>query len=198
MNDPTADAATVYLIFFAAIFVLIIIPVFIVQWILYTRAGQAGWKALIPVYGTVVMAQIAKKPMWLGLVVGLLSIVYSFTSANSADQSSPLGGVIALAYLAFGLYLLRAFVIQYDRNIGYWVLYLLFPVVGMFFANKANYKGNDVTPPQAGAPAIQATPVATQPPVQQVTPPFTPVVSAPVSNDTPPTPPVSQNQPPQQ
>ena len=116
---------------------------------MYTRAGQAGWKALIPVYGTVVMAQIAKKPMWLGLVVGLLSIVYSFTSGNSADQSSPLGGVIALAYLAFGLYLLRAFVIQYDRNIGYWVLYLLFPVVGMFFANKANYKGNDVTPPQA-------------------------------------------------
>ena len=87
MNDPTADAATVYLIFFAAIFVLIIIPVFIVQWILYTRAGQAGWKALIPVYGTVVMAQIAKKPMWLGLVVGLLSIVYSFTSRRPCDSS---------------------------------------------------------------------------------------------------------------
>ena len=33
-------------------------------WKLFTKAGKPGWAAIIPIYNTIVMIQIAGKPLW--------------------------------------------------------------------------------------------------------------------------------------
>ncbi|MDQ5882867.1 MAG: hypothetical protein QG648_220, partial [Patescibacteria group bacterium] len=46
-------------------------------WKIFTKAGKPGWAAIIPVYNSVVLAQIAKQPWWYGLLMScsLLSAV---------------------------------------------------------------------------------------------------------------------------
>ena len=33
-------------------------------WIIFTKAGESGWKCLIPIYNLIIMIRIAKKPIW--------------------------------------------------------------------------------------------------------------------------------------
>src|ERR1700690_3460462 len=48
------------MIFFAVIFILIIAS----MWKVYTKAGQPGWAAIVPIYNIVVLLQIVRKPLW--------------------------------------------------------------------------------------------------------------------------------------
>jgi hypothetical protein len=43
-------------------------------WKVFTKAGQAGWKSLIPIYNTVVLLQIVGRPVW-WLVLLLIPLV---------------------------------------------------------------------------------------------------------------------------
>ncbi|NOT32940.1 MAG: signal peptidase I [Candidatus Eisenbacteria bacterium] len=47
------------------------------NWIVFEKAGQAGWKALIPIYGAVVFMRILERPWWwvLWLCVPLLNLI---------------------------------------------------------------------------------------------------------------------------
>jgi len=48
------------MIFFAVITILVIAS----MWKVYTKAGQPGWAAIIPIYNIVVLLQIVRKPLW--------------------------------------------------------------------------------------------------------------------------------------
>jgi hypothetical protein len=41
------------------------------QWTVFAKAGQPGWAVLIPIYGQIVMARVAGKPGWMGLLLFL-------------------------------------------------------------------------------------------------------------------------------
>jgi len=47
------------------------------SWAIFSKAGEAGWKSLIPIYGAVVMLRIVGRPWWwvLLLAVPLVNIV---------------------------------------------------------------------------------------------------------------------------
>ncbi len=79
MQDASHETILVIaLIIFAVIIALYLayaIPLTIAMWRLYGKAGKPGWTSLIPVYNTVVMARIAKRPEWMGWTVGIASIV---------------------------------------------------------------------------------------------------------------------------
>ena len=49
----------------------------VAQWKVFEKAGQAGWKCLVPIYNIYVMLVIAEKPWWwlLLMLVPLVSIV---------------------------------------------------------------------------------------------------------------------------
>ncbi|HPH88503.1 MAG TPA: DUF5684 domain-containing protein, partial [Chitinophagales bacterium] len=52
----------IFLLFFFAFFVFFIIC----HWKIFTKAGQEGWKSLIPFYNAYVQLQITKQPtIWL-------------------------------------------------------------------------------------------------------------------------------------
>ena len=33
-------------------------------WFIFTKAGESGWKCLIPIYNFIIFLKIAKKPIW--------------------------------------------------------------------------------------------------------------------------------------
>lgn len=78
--DYTTDsaAATGMSAAFSIVLLLIMLPVLIIvvasMWKVFVKAGEAGWKALIPFYNTWITAELAGKPGWWGLA-GLLSII---------------------------------------------------------------------------------------------------------------------------
>jgi len=67
-SDANAGlAAGMMLIIFLAIAVFVVIAV-VGMWKLFEKAGEQGWKALIPVYNTWILMEISGKPGWWALV----------------------------------------------------------------------------------------------------------------------------------
>ena len=50
--------------FGAIIWLLVAILVIAGMWKVFTKAGKPGWAAIIPIYNTIVLLQIAGKPVW--------------------------------------------------------------------------------------------------------------------------------------
>jgi hypothetical protein len=83
-------------------------------WVLYERAGQAGWKSLIPFYNMYILMEISGKPgWWLSLLfiplVGVVIYLLAMLSLAKKFGRSELFGVgifllpmIFLPLLAFG------------------------------------------------------------------------------------------------
>jgi len=113
--------------FFKAI--MIVRPVFFVmtiiillcKWIVFHKAGQPGWAAIIPIYNTWVLAVIGDKPGWFGLVavftnlipfigpvVSLILMIIIYISVAKSFNRSALFG-IGLAFLPFIFYPFLAF-----------------------------------------------------------------------------------------
>ena len=63
---------------FALLIPLAIFIAFIASyWVIYTKAGEAGWKCLIPIYNLIVLLKIINKPVWwfILLLIPLVNIV---------------------------------------------------------------------------------------------------------------------------
>jgi hypothetical protein len=53
----------------------VLILTFAGMWKAFEKAGQPGWAAIIPIYNSIVMAQIADKPMWWGIMAACVPCV---------------------------------------------------------------------------------------------------------------------------
>ncbi len=90
------------------------IMIIVGQWIVFQKAGQAGWKSLIPFYNTYVLMEIAGKPGWwmfllfvplVGVVILLLALL-SLAKKFRRDELFGVGllllPMIFFPVLAFG------------------------------------------------------------------------------------------------
>jgi hypothetical protein len=96
------------------VFLAVCLLFIVIHWIIFERAGQAGWKSLIPFYNTYIFMEIAGKPGWwmFLLIVPLVNIAIYFLAMLSLAKKfgrSELFGVgiailpfIFLPVLAFG------------------------------------------------------------------------------------------------
>jgi hypothetical protein len=94
---------------------VVVVYVIACLWMIYQKAGEEGWKAIIPIYNYMVLAKIVGRPMWWGLLplipcVGIVfAIILILDLGKSFGKStvfSILGlilcGPIGLGILAFG------------------------------------------------------------------------------------------------
>lgn len=100
----------------AQLIVLLIISVFVIAayWVMFGKAGKPGWAAIVPVYNGMVMAEIAGRPSWHGimLIIPFVNIVFAFLIvidiAKSFGKSTGFGvgmvllSVVFVPMLAFG------------------------------------------------------------------------------------------------
>lgn len=104
MPEFSGDAAAmgiVPMIIGLAVMVFLIAAV----WKTFVKAGQPGWASIIPIYNTIVMLQIAGRPIWwivlmfIPLVNLVIVIIVMIDLAKSFGQGAGFG--IGLAFLGF-------------------------------------------------------------------------------------------------
>jgi hypothetical protein len=82
-------------------------------WIVFTKAGQAGWKSLIPIYNWYVLMKIVGRPgwWWVLLLIPIVNIViWIIVSVDLAKSfGRGIGFAIGLILLAPIFYLILAF-----------------------------------------------------------------------------------------
>ena len=61
----------ILLIFWLAFIVFIIASI----WKVFTKAGQPGWAAIVPIYNYIIMCKIAQKPTWWTAIILLVPVV---------------------------------------------------------------------------------------------------------------------------
>lgn len=83
------------------------------MWIIFQKAGKPGWAAIIPIYNSIVLIQIAGKPIWwiflflipfVNIVVSII-VLYNIALAFGKDGLFALGLII----LPFIFYPILAF-----------------------------------------------------------------------------------------
>lgn len=75
------------------------------MWKVFTKAGQPGWAAIIPIYNVLVMLRIAGRPWWwiLLLLVPIVSLVILIMVYNDISKSfgRGVGFTLGLIFLPF-------------------------------------------------------------------------------------------------
>jgi hypothetical protein len=103
---------TVVGVIFAIFALMLVVLQVIAYWKLFQKAGQPGWKALIPVYSDYVLYGIAwKKTMfWIYLAVGIVSSIPSMMLSSAVEVMAATGSatVLGVAGIALGLLLTLA------------------------------------------------------------------------------------------
>ena len=46
------------------IYLAVIVFLIAAQWKIFEKAGKPGWAAIIPIYSTIVLLEIIRKPVW--------------------------------------------------------------------------------------------------------------------------------------
>ena len=100
---------------FALLIPIAIVILFIASyWVIYTKAGEAGWKCLIPIYNLIVLLKIINKPVWwiililIPLVNIVIAILVNIALAKAFGKGTGFGigltllAIIFAPLLAFG------------------------------------------------------------------------------------------------
>lgn len=90
------------------IYALLVILTLAGMWKTYEKAGEAGWKAIIPIYNLIIFARIVKKPWWWALLmlIPYLGIIWSVWATNLLAKSFGKGvlytiGLILLPFIFY-------------------------------------------------------------------------------------------------
>jgi hypothetical protein len=110
-TTSTADAGIgigVVLAYLAVVAFLLV-----AMWKIYSKAGQAGWKALVPIYNTLVMLQMVGRPMWwiVLLFIPFVNIIFAIIITNDLSKSfgKDVAWTVGLILLPFVFYPILAF-----------------------------------------------------------------------------------------
>lgn len=149
----------IFLGFMLLITVVMLVIYFIALWKLFVKAGEDGWKAIIPIYNTLVMSKIATGNFKLGAASLCTSLGYSFFMviantlnmiATSGDGSlavlsiislpmSLLAIVCAIGMAVIGGYFHYVFTESYGKETVWCVLSIFFfPIIMLILAFDKN------------------------------------------------------------
>ncbi len=102
--------------FFAAITLLVLVAVIFLivsSWKVFKKAGQPGWAVLIPIYNTILLLRIIKKPVWWIVLcfIPYVNIFVQFVMVLNVAKvfGKGLGFAFGLFFLPFIFYPILAF-----------------------------------------------------------------------------------------
>jgi hypothetical protein len=90
---------------FLLLYLLLIVLVIIGAWKVFTKAGQAGWKVLIPIYNAIILLRIVGLSGWYVLLflVPIVNIIFDIYVSYKLAKSFGYGiGMTILLILAIG------------------------------------------------------------------------------------------------
>jgi hypothetical protein len=113
--NSVSQAGIVLAILSAILIPLIIVSVITIigQWKVYSKAGQPGWAAIIPIYNTIVLLQIVGKPIWwiFLFLIPCVNIIFAIWTVNLLSKSfgQSEGFTVGLILLPFIFYPILGF-----------------------------------------------------------------------------------------
>lgn len=96
------------------LFALAFIALMVVSmWKIFTKAGQPGWAALVPIYNIVVLLKIVGKPLWwiIGMLIPIVNFIVAIlvTVELAKAFGKGVGFAVGLLLLGFVFFPLLAF-----------------------------------------------------------------------------------------
>jgi hypothetical protein len=99
---------------FVLVYVVVVVFLIAAVWKVFTKAGQPGWAAIIPIYNTYTLCKIAGRPGWwlilffipfvnfiVGIIV-LIDLATAFGKGGGFAVGLILLGIIFIPILGFG------------------------------------------------------------------------------------------------
>lgn len=98
MYYSTYSSMISYLASYMLVSLILVILMIVAYWKIFSKAGEAGWKAIIPIYNSYIVFKIAWRPLMFGISIAL-SVLYVilFTIGFIFEYST--GGSMLLAVL---------------------------------------------------------------------------------------------------
>ena len=74
-------------------------------WKVFTKAGQPGWAALVPIYNFVVLLKIVGKPLWwiIGMIIPIVNFVVAILVSVALAKSFGKGVGFAIGLILLGI-----------------------------------------------------------------------------------------------
>lgn len=117
----------------------------IAKWKLFTKAGEAGWKSIIPIYSDYIMYKLSWETMMFWIVL-ILAIVASIISGILGDTvvSIVIQAVITVVMLVISIIEQYKISLSYGHGVGFCIgLILLNPIFMIILGlGSSEYKGN--------------------------------------------------------
>jgi uncharacterized protein DUF5684 len=90
-----------------AIILYIAFIVFLIAsiWKIYTKAGQPGWAAIIPIYNIIVLLKIVNKPLWwiILFLIPIVNIIAAIIITHALSKSFGKGAGFTAGLLLLGI-----------------------------------------------------------------------------------------------
>lgn len=115
MNEDQINQAGIVGAVIGGLISLVIALILIISlWKIFTKAGQPGWAAIIPIYNIIVLLQIVGKPLWWIILLFIpflnfiIAIILMIALAERFGKGAGFGiglaflGIIFFPILAFG------------------------------------------------------------------------------------------------
>lgn len=119
------------------VWALVVILMVVSMWKVFAKAGKPGWASIIPIYNTIVMLQIARKPLWWVLLFFI-----------------PVANLVAALLMTHGI--AKAFGRSGGFTIGLFLLPIIFyPILA--FGDSQHHSDLPMVPPPVNPPAPTST-----------------------------------------
>ena len=102
--------------------VIIVVPIAVLIigiWKVFTKAGKPGWAAIVPIYSMMVMAEIAGKPNWWGLLclIPFVGLIFAIMIMHGVAEKFGKGiGMTILMFFGIGWLILGFGSAQYQGS----------------------------------------------------------------------------------
>jgi hypothetical protein len=114
VNGAAAGAAVAGVMFWMFMSIVLWVLMIVALWKVFTKAGEPGWKCIIPIYNVYTLLKIVGRPGWwlllflVPFVNLVVALVVSIDVAKSFGKSE-LFGVVGLFFFSFIGYLMLGF-----------------------------------------------------------------------------------------
>lgn len=152
-GEPNAQAFGLFALFsgfFLFVWLILLVVAVVALWKVFEKAGVEGWKAIIPVYNTYVLAEISGKPGWWGLLISLVGLV---------AWIPVIGWIASIAVIVLYVLISLELAKKFGKDTTFAVLGLIiFSLVGLLILGFGDAKYEGSVTAKASTPASSATP----------------------------------------
>jgi len=126
MDQNVASAILGIISTYVVVIAIAAILLIIATWKIFTKAGEGGWKSLIPIYNTYTYFKISWKPVIFLVSIACSALVY-FLSGSDSEVVSYICKLLSLAVLVIHILQTHKLSKSFGHGVGFTIGLILLP-----------------------------------------------------------------------